>query len=480
LFKEVSLEAKGKIKIIKTEIRGLKHRNVSSILLPKLLKEQLQLLKEPDNKFDAFAVKCLSNGLHFGYIASDNSMQISLILDDCLDYDVRVISHDEYKVYVEISFSLAERISNFKKIVEGDVAGIYEIFFNNGYQDCCYVGQSKNVNSRLRKHYSNLAAYDHHNDGLQSAWNNYSSSFRHRILEKCPDNLTPLNRQIFLFEKELKYIECSKVTTVNKIDADLVLTKEVFLELKSIVERIKISIKSHRASYVLSKTKIGQEIIDLGIMKEASFSDGYIGGKRLTVKASNVLTWINKIPHSQMEYIPPINREHPQFELLYNALKAEQKKIKGIDWEKKCIEAFVKSFKKRDKFETCDIEDLRQFLQIAKKYVIERLDNKAIDEDEYSIFVKPITPKKTVHRTASRLSKPVVKKQVKRTIDKEDANNKVGEAEIDNTSGLGNLLGHFFLILSFLGLISTALIEGQFFIALLLVGVAIWIYNGKP
>jgi len=279
------LEAKVKIKIIETEIVGLKHRNVNSVLLPKLLKEQLQLLREPTNKFDSFAIKCLSTGVHFGYITRNKSQQISHILDDCLDYDIRVLSHDEYKVYVEICFSLAERKSNFKKIVEGDVAGIYEIFFNNGCEDCCYIGQSKNVNSRLRQHYSELAAYDHYNDYLQDAWHKYSSSFRHRILEKCPDNLSHLNRQIFLFEKEMKYIVHSEVKTVNKIDADLVLTKETFLELKSIVDSIKIAIKSHRASYVLSKTKIGQEIIDLGIMEEGGIPGIFIGIKRPTVKA---------------------------------------------------------------------------------------------------------------------------------------------------------------------------------------------------
>lgn len=62
--------------------------------------------------------------------------------------------------------------------------GIYMILNNiNGH---AYIGQSKNIETRIQKHIYSLTNNYHHNQHLQNAWNKYGKgNFNFFILEKC-------------------------------------------------------------------------------------------------------------------------------------------------------------------------------------------------------------------------------------------------------------------------------------------------------
>lgn len=79
----------------------------------------------------------------------------------------------------------------------GVISGIYCI--ENMINNKKYIGQSKNINDRWRRHKGELNHGTHDNDYLQKSWNKYGGeNFKFYILEQC--------EEIQLDEKEIFYI----------------------------------------------------------------------------------------------------------------------------------------------------------------------------------------------------------------------------------------------------------------------------------
>lgn len=89
--------------------------------------------------------------------------------------------------------------------------GIYCI--RNDVNKKIYIGSSKNIKSRWRRHKSDLNRGDHRNPHLQSAWNKYGKDeFEFYVLEECKEEK--------LIEKENYYIYLHK-TIDNKYGYNL-------------------------------------------------------------------------------------------------------------------------------------------------------------------------------------------------------------------------------------------------------------------
>lgn len=64
--------------------------------------------------------------------------------------------------------------------------GIYKI--TNLINNKCYIGQSRNIESRIKKHFSNLEKNIHHSQHLQEDFNKYGKeNFSIEILETIND-----------------------------------------------------------------------------------------------------------------------------------------------------------------------------------------------------------------------------------------------------------------------------------------------------
>ncbi len=75
--------------------------------------------------------------------------------------------------------------------------GIYKI--TNSIDNTNYIGKSKDIKTRIRKHKYRLTHGSHHNRHLQSAWDKYGAeNFLFELLEK-------------LYVRELYLIRCVSV-----------------------------------------------------------------------------------------------------------------------------------------------------------------------------------------------------------------------------------------------------------------------------
>ena len=63
------------------------------------------------------------------------------------------------------------------------LSGIYKI--TNNANGKIYIGQSQNVYTRRKQHWTELAHQRHPNKDMQADWNNFSRSFRWEVLELC-------------------------------------------------------------------------------------------------------------------------------------------------------------------------------------------------------------------------------------------------------------------------------------------------------
>ena len=362
----------------KTRIVGLKHRGINMVFLRNLSGESINFILEPENKFDPYAVKCLVKGKHFGYINKNDSRLLSNLIRKSIRNNVKILAFDEYSVDIEVIFDLPETVKEnfaykFENINEGNCSGIYEISFRHPYdgEAACYIGQSVNINRRLRAHYAELERNEHHNSVLQEAWNDSSKSFHNKIIERCPLDIDEFEKQIWLFRKESDSIKNSKFQTVNRIDADIVLTNEAKIKLRSIVRKSIEYLKEKKKAAILEKEAVGQEIINCGIMKEERFWDGWQRGgsnekKYLTVKASNILTWLNKTRYGMLDYRPKIDTSNPRYKELKQKIVFAHSVAKNLEKEIKLIKEFSYTIEHKGKYDTCKIESLEKFLVIVE------------------------------------------------------------------------------------------------------------------
>ena len=361
-----------------TKIVGLKHRAVTPEFLRTLVGSSIILQAEPENDHDRFALKAIFNGIHFGYIEKEKSEYITTLLANDVSPKIKVLSFDEFKVSIQIVFDTTQEQVSFRPLPKGNAAGIYCLRFKISDTPVVYIGQSNNINKRLQQHFATLTALKHHNPTMQSAWESNKSSFTTQILHLAPDDLSSFELQVWLFEKELLFIEKNLDFAVNAIDGDLVFTKRALLEFEKLIKLTLTQIKLQRQIYVERKNQVGQEIIDKGIIKEGIF--GRVNPD--IIKASNILTWLNKTRYGWLDYRPSIDTNNSFYKPLLKKIKEEQEKVAAIDSDKWFLNHFVaEEIKNKEKYQTCELQVLTRVRKIFNKYIgmaaIEHLELKS-------------------------------------------------------------------------------------------------------
>lgn len=342
---------------------GLEFRELPNGFTDRLDAASIKFEREPKNTHDKYAVKCISNGLHFAYVEREKARFIGYLLLRNIPIALKIQSQTSKYVRLTISFPKQPSTQEFKLPNDGDCAGIYKIKFNSDSKDWVYIGQSTNINKRLKSHLSELNTLSHHNLMMLGGWLINPLSFSCNILFKSQSNGSPLDRQIELFEKEIYFINEAGNNSVNAIDGDLVLTPDSLNEFEVMNKVFKRKIKEIRSLKSYQKEKLGKLILDVGIMDRIRIPPD------VDIKDTNVLTWINKTRRSPMDYVPQIRSHVPGCSVLITALKKLQQEIKQIDIDKSFVDRFQDSLtNKRSKYETCSLQQLQLYLTTLKDY----------------------------------------------------------------------------------------------------------------
>lgn len=117
------------------------------------------------------------------------------------------------------------------------ISGIYEI--RNIINNKVYIGSSKDVYERWKKHKNDLKNHNHHSEHLQHAWNKYGEkNFKFSIIEKCQFNDLIIREQYYI--DYYKSSECDYGYNMSKIAGRPCLTKEQLSKMsKSLSEKFK-------------------------------------------------------------------------------------------------------------------------------------------------------------------------------------------------------------------------------------------------
>ena len=100
-----------------TAIVGMRFRNLNPSYRSTIDISKIKLSREPSNLHDRFAVKCIFNGVHFGYIEKNKSEQVSKHLANSNGYRIKLLKSGETFYNISITFERIEtQISKAKPI----------------------------------------------------------------------------------------------------------------------------------------------------------------------------------------------------------------------------------------------------------------------------------------------------------------------------------------------------------------------------
>ncbi len=149
--------------------------------------------------YDAFITKKTKNKGSVHFIITLTTFQDKGSMHDNSSYNIKDISTKPAKKHCLLNktfFSISNLEAHFRKA--NNITGIYCIWDSN-YKT--YVGQSKNIGVRWRKHYNELLGGKHKNKALQQAWSKLGENcFRFDVVEETCTELD---------EKEKLYIKKS-------------------------------------------------------------------------------------------------------------------------------------------------------------------------------------------------------------------------------------------------------------------------------
>lgn len=254
---------------IKTSVVGLAYYGFTPELARKIDSGlALSLKAEPENIHDENAVAVYAVGVKIGHIRRAEAAQIAGAIRVGSRISINLSANtaqggDGY-FPVDVSVEGDSEVDGRPRVADGKVAGIYRITCSTmGYY---YIGQSLDVNARIKEHFGSLSLGVHSNSGLQRVWTDLGGDdFFADLVEAAPAGLVGVERQLWLSDKEKFYIELGKKSglCVNKYPGGLVLTQEL-RDLES--EDARQSRKEKNAAITQRKLEINKELERLEII----------------------------------------------------------------------------------------------------------------------------------------------------------------------------------------------------------------------
>jgi hypothetical protein len=215
-------------KTLDASLVGIQYQKPPIDVYANISNHQIVIRRDRNNQHDINAVEVILLGHKVGYINKDAASVIALLLDKNYSYTIKTkkFTYSSKSIGLNIEFLIPDPSIVVRPNLQ-KIAGIYQISINR--KDYVYIGQSININDRIKSHWNDLEFNSHVNKRLQDLWNeNNPSSFEVSILETVPlDIVSELQRQRWLADREKYWIKKSReqYKCLNITDGEIVPTK---------------------------------------------------------------------------------------------------------------------------------------------------------------------------------------------------------------------------------------------------------------
>ena len=220
-------------KTISTSIVGLQYYGITVEIIGRINEgEKISLKEEPENPHDKNAVAVYIGSVKIGHIRASEAKQVCTAIKAHTTITVQPCDKSILRgsTYFSANVVIEKNIPHLSHpiIAKPNTAGIYRIY--SASTGSFYIGQSIDVNNRIKQHWDSLRLGVHTNSALQQLWTQYGESeFIADVVATAPDDLGSADRQFWLADSEVFYISQGKKygECLNKYSGGLVLTQEL-------------------------------------------------------------------------------------------------------------------------------------------------------------------------------------------------------------------------------------------------------------
>jgi len=207
---------------------GMKYHGFSLVPGQAIPSDAIVLRREPSNPYDPNAIAVYISGTIAGHIDKRSAAVIGPILDGGARWRVGpVLSANAASSSIPLKIVLEQETQSIHppKLSSEKATGIYLISIR-GFDEV-YVGQSRDINERIKSHWRELNHGVHSNPMMRRLWQEKGGKhFDAAIIEEAPAGLNNLDLSLWLQSKEEQWIDHYDVRSgvLNFDSPNLVLT----------------------------------------------------------------------------------------------------------------------------------------------------------------------------------------------------------------------------------------------------------------
>ena len=188
---------------------GMKYHGFRPISQNPIPSDAIQLKREPTNPHDPNAIAVVISGAMAGHVDKKSAAIIAPILDEGAQWRVEQISSftgSAASIPLKIVLEQETQSISPPRLASTKVAGIYRITIR-GFEEI-YVGQSRDINDRIKGHWRELNHGVHSNPVMRRLWKEVGGKhFDAAIIEKAPSGLNDHDLSLWLQSREEHWIE---------------------------------------------------------------------------------------------------------------------------------------------------------------------------------------------------------------------------------------------------------------------------------
>lgn len=188
---------------------GMKYHGFRTTSQNPIPSNAIQLQREPTNPHDPNAIAVIISGSMAGHVDKKSAAIIAPILDEGAQWRVeQITSFTGSAASIPLKIVLEQETQSISppRLTSSKAAGIYRISIR-GFEEI-YVGQSRDINERIKGHWRELNHGVHSNPVMRRLWREVGGKhFEAAIIDEAPKGLNDHDLSLWLQSREEHWIE---------------------------------------------------------------------------------------------------------------------------------------------------------------------------------------------------------------------------------------------------------------------------------